>query len=57
MLRESLRQDSLILDAELIDGLAARPEAPMSDAPLYHPRNLWTLLSTKEPKEPKKPRR
>lgn len=56
MLCEALRQDSLTLDAELLEGLVASPEAPVSDAPQYSPQAISVLiLSPKEPKEPKRP--
>ncbi|QCD53525.1 hypothetical protein [Streptomyces hawaiiensis] len=57
MLRESLRQDSLVLEAGLIEELTACPEAPVSAAPAYCPQAIGiALLSPKEPKEPRKPR-
>jgi hypothetical protein len=60
MLIEKQRQDGLTLDAESIEGLMARPEAPVSGAPLHCPAVATVvilIISPKEPKEPKEPRR
>ncbi|MFD8380264.1 hypothetical protein ACFV2X_17235 [Streptomyces sp. NPDC059679] len=60
MLVERQRQDGLTLHAELLEGLMARPEAPVSGAPLHTPavgQIIFLLVSPKEPKEPKEPRR
>ncbi|MES4906919.1 MULTISPECIES: hypothetical protein [unclassified Streptomyces] len=61
MLIEKQRQDGrLTLDAESIEGLMARSEAPVSGAPLHCPAVgtiVFVIVSPKEPKEPREPRR
>ncbi|MCF6523966.1 hypothetical protein [Streptomyces sp. JJ36] len=58
MLVETLTQDAPALDAQLLEDLTVRPEAPVSGAPLPSPATAWLLiLSPREPKEPKEPRR
>ncbi|MDN0193561.1 hypothetical protein [Streptomyces sp. S.PNR 29] len=56
---DTLRQDNVTLDAELLEELMASTEAPVSDAPGPCPEAIGPvlLLSPKEPKEPKEPRR
>ncbi|KAK1178202.1 hypothetical protein B7755_008655 [Streptomyces sp. NBS 14/10] len=59
MLVERQRQDGLTLHAELLEGLMARPEAPVSGAPLHTPAMtslVMMVLSAKEPKEPRTPK-
>lgn len=59
MLVERQRQNGLTLHAELLEGLMARPEAPVSGAPLHTPAMtslVMMVLSAKEPKEPRAPK-
>ncbi|MFJ8826656.1 hypothetical protein ACIREE_33410 [Streptomyces sp. NPDC102467] len=60
----TLQTTSLVLDKEVIEGLMAPSEAPVSDAPIPSVEDagsgtgalllgLGLLLSPKEPKEPK----
>ncbi|ADI11386.1 hypothetical protein SBI_08268 [Streptomyces bingchenggensis BCW-1] len=56
MLVERQRRDGLTLDAELLEGLMARPEAPVSGAPLHTPAMTTLVVMVLSPKEPKEPR-